>query len=110
MLTIPAAVHLRERNVRQLGRIFLWKIAFLRALLVVCAALRLTEKIDTSTAAGKLITNVFASLTEYDRNLTRERTMAGLKAGRARGRNGGRPPKIGPKELREITCCWLIRA
>ncbi|MDR8093035.1 recombinase family protein [Burkholderia gladioli] len=62
----------------------------------------LTEKIDTSTASGKLITNMFAVLAEYDRNLTRERTLAGLKSARARGRTGGRPPKIGVKEIREI--------
>lgn len=62
----------------------------------------LTEKIDTSTASGKLVTNMFAVLAEYDRNLTRERTMAGLKAARARGKPGGRPPKIGAKEIREI--------
>ena len=62
----------------------------------------LTEKIDTSTASGKLITNMFAVLAEYDRNLTRERTLAGLKSARARGRTGGRPPKIGAKEIREI--------
>lgn len=62
----------------------------------------LTEKIDTSTASGQLITNIFAVLAEYDRNLIRERTLAGLKSARARGRTGGRPPKIGAKEIREI--------
>ena len=45
---------------------------------------------------------MFAVRAEYDRNLTRERTMAGLKAARARGRPGGRPPKIGPQDIREI--------
>lgn len=53
----------------------------------------LTESIDTSTINGKLIFNIFASLAEFERNLIRERTMAGLSAARARGRSGGRPPK-----------------
>jgi len=48
------------------------------------------------------VTHTFAVLTEYDWNLTRERTIAGLKAARARGRPRGRPPNIGPQEIREI--------
>lgn len=51
----------------------------------------LTENIDTSTNNGKLIFNIFASLAEFERNLIRERTLAGLSAARARGRLGGRP-------------------
>ena len=51
----------------------------------------LTEKIETSTAAGRLVFHVFAALAEFERNIIRERTMAGLAAARARGRNGGRP-------------------
>jgi len=50
--------------------------------------------IDTCTAAGKLIFGIFASLAEFERELIRERTMAGLKAARARGRVGGRKHKI----------------
>ena len=60
-----------------------------------------TEAIDTSTAAGKLVFNVFASLADFERNLISERTRAGLAAGRARGRKGGRPPALSPKQLRE---------
>ena len=41
-------------------------------------------------------------VSEFERNLIRERTRAGLASARARGRKGGRPPKLGPKELREI--------
>jgi DNA invertase Pin-like site-specific DNA recombinase len=48
--------------------------------------------IDTTTASGELIFNIFASLTQFDRELIRERTRAGLKAARARGKNGGRKP------------------
>lgn len=62
----------------------------------------ISEKIDTSSAAGKLIFHVFASLAEFERNLIRERTNAGLAAARARGRKGGRPAKLGEKEIREI--------
>lgn len=51
----------------------------------------LTENINTSTTSGKLIFNIFASLAEFERNLIRERTVAGLAAARARGRLGGRP-------------------
>lgn len=51
----------------------------------------LTDNLDTSTSQGKLMFNVFASLAEFERDLIRERTQAGLKAARARGRVGGRP-------------------
>jgi DNA invertase Pin-like site-specific DNA recombinase len=47
-------------------------------------------QIDTTTPAGKLIFGIFASLAEFERELIRERTMAGLAAARARGRKGGR--------------------
>ena len=48
--------------------------------------------IDTTTASGELIFNVFASLAQFERRLIQERTKAGLTAARARGRMGGRPP------------------
>jgi DNA invertase Pin-like site-specific DNA recombinase len=51
----------------------------------------LTEGIDTTTTAGRLIFHIFASLAEFERALIVERTQAGLRAGRARGRIGGRP-------------------
>ncbi|HHC4015662.1 TPA: recombinase family protein [Klebsiella pneumoniae] len=62
----------------------------------------LTEKIETSSAAGKLTFHVFAALAEFERSLIRERTQAGLAAARARGRSGGRKSKIGEKDIREI--------
>ncbi|WOB73988.1 recombinase family protein [Achromobacter xylosoxidans] len=62
----------------------------------------LTEKIETGSAAGKLIFHVFAALAEFERGLIRERTHAGLAAARARGRSGGRKPKLGEKDVREI--------
>lgn len=54
----------------------------------------LTEKIDTGSATGKLVFHMFAALAEFERNLIRERTQAGLAAARARGRVGGRKPKL----------------
>jgi hypothetical protein len=62
----------------------------------------LTEKIETSSAAGKLVFHVFAALAEFERNLIRERTHAGLAAARARGRKGGRKPALTPQQVREI--------
>ncbi|MGY3915089.1 recombinase family protein [Aeromonas australiensis] len=62
----------------------------------------LTEKIETGSAAGKLVFHVFAALAEFERGLIRERTNAGLIAARARGRNGGRKPKLDEKQVREI--------
>ena len=52
------------------------------------------ENIDTTTSGGKLIFHVFGALAEFERELIRERTQAGLKAARARGKQGGRPPKM----------------
>jgi DNA invertase Pin-like site-specific DNA recombinase len=51
----------------------------------------LNDPINTSTAQGRLVFNIFASLAEFERELIRERTQAGLSAARARGRFGGRP-------------------
>ena len=58
----------------------------------------LTENIETQTNNGKLVFNIFASLAEFEKNLIRERTMAGLSAARLRGRIGGRP-KINPSKI-----------
>ena len=54
----------------------------------------LQENIDTTTSGGKLIFHIFASLAEFERDLIRERTNAGLSAARARGRKGGRPKGV----------------
>jgi DNA invertase Pin-like site-specific DNA recombinase len=60
----------------------------------------LTEQIDTTTPGGKLVFHLFGSLAEFERDLIRERTNAGLAAARARGRLGGRPRKLAdPKQL-----------
>jgi DNA invertase Pin-like site-specific DNA recombinase len=59
----------------------------------------LTENIDTTTSGGKLIFHIFGALAEFERNLIRERTTAGLTAARARGRKGGRPRVLTGKQL-----------
>src|SRR5512144_550949 len=51
----------------------------------------ITEAIDTTTSGGKLIFHIFGALAEFERDIIRERTQAGLTAARARGRKGGRP-------------------
>lgn len=55
------------------------------------AFVSLTENIDTSTPGGRLVFHLFGALAEFERDLIRERTAAGLAAARARGRTGGRP-------------------
>jgi DNA invertase Pin-like site-specific DNA recombinase len=59
----------------------------------------LQESIDTSTPAGKLVFHVFGALAEFERELIRERTKAGLAAARARGRRGGRPTVMTSKKV-----------
>jgi DNA invertase Pin-like site-specific DNA recombinase len=61
----------------------------------------LQENIDTTTSGGKLIFHIFGSLAEFERDLIRERTQAGLEAARARGKVGGRPraPSKGKAEM-----------
>ena len=58
----------------------------------------LQESMDTSSSGGKLIFHVFGALAEFERNLIRERTNAGLSAARARGRKGGRPKTLDDKK------------
>ena len=60
------------------------------------ALVSLQETIDTSTPAGRLTFHLFGALAEFERNLIRERTQAGLTAARARGRAGGRPAALDP--------------
>ena len=60
----------------------------------------LTEAIDTTTSGGKLVFHLFAALAEFERTLIRERTRAGLKAARARGRQGGRPMSLSADKRR----------
>jgi DNA invertase Pin-like site-specific DNA recombinase len=59
----------------------------------------LTESIDTTTSGGRLIFHIFAALAEFERNMIRERSNAGLNAARARGRVGGRPKALSENDL-----------
>ena len=59
-----------------------------------------TEAINTTTSGGKLFFHIFASLAEFERTLIRERTQAGLKAARSRGRQGGRPKVLDAEKQR----------
>ena len=60
----------------------------------------LTEALDTSTAGGRLVFNIFAAIADFERQLVQERTQAGLAAARARGRVGGRPTVMTPAKIR----------
>ena len=59
----------------------------------------LTEAIDTTSAGGRLVFHMFGAMAEFERSIIRERTRAGLDAARARGRIGGRPPSLSPKDI-----------
>jgi DNA invertase Pin-like site-specific DNA recombinase len=56
------------------------------------------ENIDTTTSGGKLVFHIFGALAEFERDIIRERTYAGLQAARARGRKGGRPKSLTEKK------------
>jgi DNA invertase Pin-like site-specific DNA recombinase len=58
----------------------------------------ITENIDTTTSGGKLVFHIFGALAEFERDIIRERTQAGLQAARARGKRGGRPKALNPKK------------
>lgn len=79
----------------RLGRSLSHLIALAREIESRGAALvSLTEALDTASPGGRLVFHVFAALAEFERDIIRERTMAGLLAARARGRMGGRPKRL----------------
>jgi len=63
----------------------------------------LTESIDTTSTTGKLVFHIFAALAEFERTLIQDRTKAGLAAARARGRKGGRPPKLTAAQIKKAS-------
>src|SRR5262249_37553219 len=65
--------------------------------------------IDTMTSQGKLMFAMFAALAEFERDVIRERTMAGLEAARARGRKGGRKNVFTPPKLRRAAAAMASR-
>ena len=62
----------------------------------------LQESIDTTTSGGKLIFHIFSALAEFERDIIIERTEAGLKAARARGRMGGRPALLNKRQISKL--------
>src|SRR5512147_1183903 len=67
----------------------------------------ITESIDTTTSGGKLVFHIFGALAEFERDIIKERTQAGLTAAKARGRKGGRPEALTPKKHRDEICKTL---
>ena len=68
----------------------------------------LTEQIDTTTSGGKLVFHVFGALAEFERDLIRERTQAGLIAARARGRHGGRPKSAAVADPKKVAMAQAL--
>ena len=62
----------------------------------------LTEAVDTTTAAGRMLMQMLGSFAEFEREMIRERTRAGLAAARAQGRIGGRRPKLDQAQQKEV--------
>ncbi|HHI9907283.1 recombinase family protein [Legionella pneumophila] len=91
------------RNIREDDTLVIWKLDRLGRNLAhlihltnkliekKVGLISLNDPIDTSTAQGRMVFGIFATLAEFERELIRERTQAGLKSARARGRKGGRP-------------------
>jgi len=83
----------------RLGRSLADLVATVQTLAARGIGLRsLQEQLDTTSSGGKLIFHLFAALAEFERDLIRERTKAGLAAARARGRKGGRPRGVDEKK------------
>jgi DNA invertase Pin-like site-specific DNA recombinase len=66
----------------------------------------LHENIDTTTPTGKLIFHIFGALAEFEKDVIKERTKAGLVAARARGRVGGRPVKLNAKQIKQMKALY----
>lgn len=103
------------RNLREEDTVVIWKLDRLGRNLVhliylttvllekKVGLISLNDPIDTTTSQGRMIFGIFASLAEFERELIRERTQAGLKSARARGRNGGRPKGMSQDALEKVT-------
>ena len=103
------------RNIREGDTLVVWKLDRLGRNLshLIHLTTKLIEKkvglvslndpIDTTTAQGRFAFGIFASLAEFERELIRERTQAGLKSARARGRKGGRPKGISVSAMEKAT-------
>ena len=67
----------------------------------------LTESIDTTSSGGRLVFHIFGALAEFEHDLIRERTIAGLQAARARGRKGGRKPAMSDTDVKKAAAMLL---
>jgi DNA invertase Pin-like site-specific DNA recombinase len=95
----------------RLGRTLKYLIELLNQLAAREIGFRsLTEQIDTTTPGGKLIFHIFGALAEFERDLIKERTRAGLAAARARGRKGGHPRVQGLDDPRKIAVAKSLYA
>ena len=70
----------------------------------------LQESIDTTSSGGRLVFQIFGALAEFERNLIRERTLAGLSAARARGRTGGRPKALDTAKIKLLYKLYVEKA
>ncbi|WP_371924441.1 recombinase family protein [Aliihoeflea sp. 40Bstr573] len=68
----------------------------------------LTEAIDTTIPAGRMMMHMLGSFAEFERAAIRERTQAGLSAARAQGRRGGHRPKLKPNNAPKSLPCWML--
>lgn len=94
----------------RLGRSLKDLIARAEALEAQGAGLRsLQESIDTDSSGGRLVFHLFGALAEFERNLVRERTQAGLAAARARGRRGGRRKRLDAERRRQVVELYHAR-
>ncbi len=76
-----------------------------------CAGfISLQEGFDTTTGGGRLVFQIFGALAEFERNLIRERTKAGLEAARARGKKGGRKMKLKPEQIAVLRTMYASKA
>lgn len=66
------------------------------------------DSIDTSTIQGRLLLNIFGSLAEFERDIIRERTKAGLSAAKARGRTGGRKKGLAPEAMKKAETAVML--
>jgi DNA invertase Pin-like site-specific DNA recombinase len=70
----------------------------------------ITENIDTTTSGGKLVFHIFGALAEFERDIIRERTNAGLQAARERGKRGGRPKALTLKKLEMLHALYADKS
>jgi DNA invertase Pin-like site-specific DNA recombinase len=103
------------RNLREGDTLVIWKLDRLgrnlahlihlttKLIEIKVGLISLNDPIDTSTAQGRMVFGIFASLAEFERELIRERTQAGLKSARARGRKGGRPKGMTQAAIEKAT-------